>query len=134
MNYLYTIKNEEKGKREGVEIYNCSLKVEDYIREMLEEIGYVVEKKSRGYIRLNHVDIGEIVVHTIDPVRDKVNIYLPGLRQIKINVFSGKDKGYVSYIYELERKEKERRGITIREFTDRVLEEIREFWIRSKKK
>lgn len=99
----YTIKNEEKGKREGIEVYEYKGKVEEYLTEMLCEIGFKISKKSRGYIRLNMVGIGDIVLHTSI---DNANIYFSGLRQIKVNMFSGKWNGYVSYIYEHEKERK----------------------------
>ena len=61
-----------------------------------------------------------------------VNIYLPGLRQLIVKLFSGREKGTVTYIYKYEKIEKEKGTLTIREFTDRVLEEIRQVWINKK--
>jgi hypothetical protein len=121
---------EKKEKRVGIEIYEYKGKVQDYIREMLLEIGFIIEKNTRGYLRVSMDGIGEIVVHGNNSNDGMycVNIYLPGLRKILVQVFSGREKGYVSYIYEFEKKEKERGSVTIREFTDRILEEIRDLW------
>jgi len=126
---MYTIKNEEKGKREGVDVSNYNGKVDIYLLEMLQEAGFILEKKTKGYIRVGLEGIGEIIIHEY---MNGVNIYLPGLRQFLVKIFSGREKGTVTYIYKHERKEKEKGTLTIREFTDRVLEEIRQVWINKK--
>jgi hypothetical protein len=130
---MYTIKNEIKGKREGVEVYNYKDKADKYLLEMLQEAGFILEKKTRGYIRLGLEGIGEIIIHSeLNNGMNGVNIYLPGLRQLIVKLFSGREKGTVTYIYKYEKIEKEKGTLTIREFTDRVLEEIRQVWINKK--
>ena len=103
----------------------------------------IIDNKRRGkeiidykggintYIRVSMDQIGEIVIHTNNNNGEGircVNVYLPKLRTYEIMMYSGMGVGHISYIYKEEKVEKERLTISSREFTDKILEQIRKIW------
>jgi len=118
-------------KRRGKEIIDYKGGINTYIRDMLLEIGFSIEKNTGRYIRVSMDQIGEIVIHTNNNNGEGircVNVYLPKLRTYEIMMYSGMGVGHISYIYKEEKVEKERLTLSSREFTDKILEQIRKIW------
>lgn len=119
------------GKRRGKDVINYKEGVNLYIRDMLIEIGFRIEKNTGKYIRVSMEHIGEIVIHKNNNSGDGlscVNVYLPGLRSFEILMYSGSGLGVVTYRYIEQKVEREKMSINTREFTDKILEQIRKVW------
>jgi len=125
---MYTKKDENLKKRVGVEIEKYEGIAESYIQGLLEEIGFILEKKTRGYMRLKLEGVGCIIVHGDSKRGEELKIYLPRLRVYNIRLYENK----ILYRYSCEKKEVENRMVEIKEFTDSIMEKIREIWNKNK--